>query len=65
MGSNTSTNTNTNNIYTEQQYIETVEDKYAELLRQNELMRQENEKDKQENELLCCYKWIACIWSSC
>jgi hypothetical protein len=50
MGSNTSTNTDTNNIYTEQQYVETVEDKYAELLRQNELLRQENEKAKEDNQ---------------
>lgn len=50
MGSNTSTNTNANDIYTEQQYVETVEDKYDELLRQNELLRQENEKNKQDNE---------------
>ena len=50
MGSNTSTNTDTNNIYTEQQYVETVEDKYAELLRQNELLRQENKKAKEDNQ---------------
>jgi predicted RNase H-like nuclease (RuvC/YqgF family) len=52
MGSNTSTNTDTNNIYTEQQYVETMEDKYAELLRQNELLRQENEKAKEDNQKL-------------
>lgn len=52
MGSNTSTNTDTNNIYTEQQYVETVEDKYAELLRQNELLRQENGKAKEDNQKL-------------
>lgn len=43
MGSNTSASTDTNNIYLEQQYVETIEDKNAELLRQNELLRQENE----------------------
>lgn len=52
MGSNTSTNTDTNNIYTEQQYVETMEDKYAELLRQNELLRQYNEKAKEDNQKL-------------
>ena len=52
MGSNTSTNTDTNNIYLEQQYVETIEDKYAELLRQNELLRQENDQVKEDNRKL-------------
>jgi len=43
MGSNTSTSTDTKDIYLEQQYVESIEDKYAELLRQNELLRRENE----------------------
>lgn len=45
MGSklSTSTNDDTNYIYTGQQVIETMEDKYNELLKQNQLLKQENE----------------------
>lgn len=39
------------NIYLEQQYVEDLEDKYAELKRQHELLKKENELLKKECEL--------------
>ena len=39
------------NVYLEQQYVEDLEDKYAELKRQHELLKKENELLKKECEL--------------
>lgn len=45
----TSNTSDTINIYLDQQYVENMEDKYAELLKQNELLRRENKSIKEDN----------------